>query len=50
MKTDFLQSRERSPSMRWIIEGLLILFLEELFYRLTEDYMFFDIDKIIYQY
>lgn len=27
-------------------EGLLILFLEELLYRLTEDYMFFDIDQI----
>ncbi len=27
-------------------EGLLILFLEELLYRLTEDYMLFSIDKI----
>jgi SHS2 domain-containing protein len=27
-------------------EGLLILFLEELLYRLTEDYMLFDIDKL----
>ena len=27
-------------------EGLLILFLEELLYRLTEDYMLFDIDQI----
>ena len=27
-------------------EGLLILFLEELLYRLTEDYMFFDIERI----
>jgi SHS2 domain-containing protein len=27
-------------------EGLLILFLEELLYRLTEDYMLFDIQKI----
>jgi SHS2 domain-containing protein len=27
-------------------EGLLILFLEELLYRLTEDYMFFEIEKI----
>lgn len=27
-------------------EGLLILFLEELLYRLTEDYMLFDIDRI----
>ena len=28
------------------IEGLLILFLEELLYRLTEDYMLFSVDKI----
>ena len=28
-------------------EGLLILFLEELLYRLTEDYMLFEIDRII---
>lgn len=28
------------------IEGLLILFLEELLYRLTEDYMLFAVDKI----
>jgi len=27
-------------------EGLLILFLEELLYRLTEDYMLFSIDKV----
>lgn len=27
-------------------EGLLILFLEELLYRLTEDYMFFEIQRI----
>ncbi len=27
-------------------EGLLILFLEELLYRLTEDYMLFEIDKL----
>jgi SHS2 domain-containing protein len=27
-------------------EGLLILFLEELLYRLTEDYMLFSVDKI----
>ncbi len=27
-------------------EGLLILFLEELLYRLTEDYMLFSIDNI----
>jgi SHS2 domain-containing protein len=27
-------------------EGLLILFLEELLYRLTEDYMYFEIEKI----
>lgn len=27
-------------------EGLLILFLEELLYRLTEDYMFYEIGKI----
>ncbi|MFN2281815.1 MAG: archease [Anaerolineales bacterium] len=27
-------------------EGLLILFLEELLYRLTEDYMLFDIDRL----
>ena len=27
-------------------EGLLILFLEELLYRLTEDYMVFSIDKL----
>lgn len=27
-------------------EGLLILFLEELLYRLTEDYMRFDINKL----
>ena len=27
-------------------EGLLILFLEELLYRLTEDYMLYDIDKL----
>ncbi|HDD54961.1 MAG TPA: archease [Chloroflexi bacterium] len=27
-------------------EGLLILFLEELLYRLTEDYMLFDIKKL----
>lgn len=27
-------------------EGLLILFLEELLYRLTEDYMLFDIEKL----
>ncbi|MCJ7717492.1 MAG: archease [Anaerolineales bacterium] len=27
-------------------EGLLILFLEELLYRLTEDYMIFDIKKL----
>jgi SHS2 domain-containing protein len=27
-------------------EGLLILFLEELLYRLTEDYMYYDIGKI----
>ncbi len=27
-------------------EGLLILFLEELLYRLTEDYMYFEIGKI----
>jgi SHS2 domain-containing protein len=27
-------------------EGLLILFLEELLYRLTEDYMFFEIENI----
>lgn len=28
------------------IEGLLILFLEELLYRLTEDYMLFVVDEI----
>ena len=28
-------------------EGLLILFLEELLYRLTEDYMLFDIEKLV---
>lgn len=28
-------------------EGLLILFLEELLYRLTEDYMLFDIEDLI---
>ena len=28
------------------IEGLLILFLEELLYRLTEDYMLFSVDTI----
>jgi len=28
-------------------EGLLILFLEELLYRLTEDFMLFDIQKLI---
>ena len=27
-------------------EGLLILFLEELLYRLTEDYMLFSVDKL----
>jgi len=27
-------------------EGLLILFLEELLYRLTEDYMYFEVEKI----
>ena len=27
-------------------EGLLILFLEELLYRLTEDYMLYEIEKI----
>jgi SHS2 domain-containing protein len=27
-------------------EGLLILFLEELLYRLTEDYMMYEIEKI----
>jgi len=27
-------------------EGLLILFLEELLYRLTEDYMIYDIQKL----
>ena len=27
-------------------EGLLILFLEELLYRLTEDYMYFDVGRI----
>jgi SHS2 domain-containing protein len=27
-------------------EGLLILFLEELLYRLTEDYMYYEIGKI----
>jgi SHS2 domain-containing protein len=27
-------------------EGLLILFLEELLYRLTEDYMYYDIGRI----
>jgi SHS2 domain-containing protein len=27
-------------------EGLLILFLEELLYRLTEDYMFFEVGKL----
>lgn len=27
-------------------EGLLILFLEELLYRLTEDYMLFEVDKL----
>jgi SHS2 domain-containing protein len=28
-------------------EGLLILFLEELLYRLTEDYMYFEVRKLI---
>ena len=28
-------------------EGLLILFLEELLYRLTEDYMYYEIEKLI---
>lgn len=28
-------------------EGLLILFLEELLYRLTEDYMMFSIDNLL---
>lgn len=27
-------------------EGLLILFLEELLYRLTEDYLYFKVDKL----
>jgi SHS2 domain-containing protein len=46
-------SEEGFSSMREAIslnamdyEGLLILFLEELLYRLTEDYMLFVIDKI----
>jgi SHS2 domain-containing protein len=28
-------------------EGLLILFLEELLYRITEDYMFYQIDSLV---
>jgi SHS2 domain-containing protein len=28
-------------------EGLLILFLEELLYRLTEDYMYFEVGKLV---
>jgi SHS2 domain-containing protein len=29
-------------------EGLLILFLEELLYRLTEDYMYFEVRKLTF--
>ena len=42
----FSSIREKIDLNAMDYEGLLILFLEELLYRLTEDYMLFDIDKL----
>jgi SHS2 domain-containing protein len=42
----FSSIREEISLNAMDFEGLLILFLEELLYRLTEDYMLFDIDKL----
>ena len=42
----FSSIREEISLNAMDFEGLLILFLEELLYRLTEDYMLFVIDKL----
>ena len=45
--TEGISSVQQNISLKAMdIEGLLILFLEELLYRLTEDYMAYEIKKL----